>query len=920
MTQAYKDSLCLPQTGFPLHGDAYEREKFWLDFWEKRDLYARLRTLSTGRPRFILHDGPPYANGTPHMGHALNRILKDAILRLYQMSGWDAPFVPGWDCHGLPIEWKVEENFRAEGREKDTISAQEFRTACHAFAHHWIGVQKDVFQQMGTCADWEHPYITTDPKVEAIIVGELGKFLLSGALYQGERPVLWSIVEQTALAEAEVEYRDKSSTSLYVAFPVVSSPLAVLKKAACAIWTTTPWTLPANRAIAYGENINYCVVRFSSYDLPLVVAEARLAELTQALNVAAPEILAHFPGKDLEGTICHHPWRGQGYDFSVPLLPGDHVDTSVGTGLVHTAPAHGLEDFALGCQFQLEVAKYVREDGIYTEATPLFAGQSITTVDAEVIAHLEKAHCLLAHTSLRHSFPHSWRSKAPLIFRTTPQWFISLEKTGLRQKALQAIEQVRWIPPQGRNRIQSFVENRGDWCISRQRIWGVPLAIFVEKSSGAPLRDPDVVERTVRLVEEKGAGAWFTEPPEAFLGPHYKAEDFTPIPDIVDVWFESGCTHAYVLETRPELHTPADLYLEGSDQHRGWFQSSLLASVGTRGVAPFHTVLTHGFLLDEEGYKMSKSSGNGIDPVTIMTQKGADVLRLWVLSSDFKEDVRVGTGILKQQEDLYKRLRNTVRYLLGNLHDFTTQDAVPYEKMPSLERWVLHRLTEIDQQVMRARETFALNTLLVELQTFCANDLSAFYFDVRKDRLYCEGQGAILRRSCQTVLEVVFETLVRWLAPFVPFLAEEAWQARLKRGEQSLFETLLTPPPSSWHDAALGTQWKKVRLLRRVLTGALEAARKQGLIHSGLEAALEVSDPEGQFPQDLLPELADLAIVSQAKVQHAPLSADFFTLPDVPNFGVRVRKAEGAKCARCWKILTDVTCDLCPRCQAVIST
>ncbi|MDR2412482.1 MAG: isoleucine--tRNA ligase [Holosporales bacterium] len=920
MTQTYKDSLCLPQTAFSLHGDVREREEFWLDFWKKRELYARLRILSKGRPCFILHDGPPYANGTPHMGHALNRILKDAILRLYQMSGWDAPFVPGWDCHGLPIEWKVEENFRAEGREKDTISSQEFRTACHTFAHHWIGVQKDVFQRMGTCADWEHPYITTDPKVEAIIVRELGKFLLSGALYQGERPVLWSIVEQTALAEAEVEYRDKTSTSLYVAFPIVSSPLAALKETACAIWTTTPWTLPANRAIAYGEKIDYCVARFSSYDSPLVVAEARLAELTQALNAAAPEILARFPGKALEGTICHHPWRNQGYDFSVPLLPGDHVDTSVGTGLVHTAPAHGLEDFALGLQFQLEVAKYVREDGVYTEATPLFAGQSITTIDKEVIASLEKARCLLAHTSFCHNFPHSWRSKTPLIFRTTPQWFISLEKTGLRQKALQAIEQVYWIPPQGRNRIQSFVENRGDWCISRQRVWGVPLAIFVEKSSGAPLRDPDVVERTARLVEEKGASAWFTEPPEAFLGPRYKAEDFIPIPDIVDVWFESGCTHAYVLETRPELHAPADLYLEGSDQHRGWFQSSLLASVGTRGVAPFRTVLTHGFLLDEEGYKMSKSSGNGIDPVTIMAQKGADVLRLWVLSSDFKEDVRVGVGILKQQEDLYKRLRNTVRYLLGNLHDFTTRDAVPYEKMPSLERWVLHRLTEVDQQVTRARETFALNALLVELQTFCANDLSAFYFDIRKDRLYCEEQGALLRRSCQTVLEVAFEVLVRWLAPFVPFLAEEAWQARQKRGGQSLFETLLSPLPSFWHDADLGAQWRKVRLLRRVLTGALEAARTRGVIHSSLEAVLEVLDPEEQFPQDLLPELADLAIVSQAKVQRDPLSADLFTLPDVPNFGAQVWKAEGAKCARCWKILTEVTDNLCPRCQAVIST
>ncbi|MDR0406947.1 MAG: isoleucine--tRNA ligase [Holosporales bacterium] len=925
MTKDYKETLFLPHTTFTLHGKMQEREENILAFWKECDLYEKVRMISQGRKKFVLHDGPPYANGTPHMGHALNRILKDTIVRLYQMSGWDAAFVPGWDCHGLPIEWKVEENFRKQGRSKESVPLQEFRTACDDFAHHWIGIQKEAFRRMGICADWDNPYITTDPKVEAVIIRELGQFLLSGALYQGERPVLWSTVEQTALAEAEVEYFDKTSTSLYVAFPVATSPLSALKGAYCAIWTTTPWTLPANRAIAYNKDIDYCVAAFDTLhgvgsDVSLVVAEACLTHLEQALETTASKIVTRFKGKALENTICHHPWKGKGYDFAVPLLYGQHVNTEVGTGLVHTAPSHGVEDFEVGCQFGLEVPKLVTETGLYTEATPLFAGKSIFKVDTDILTHLTQAQCLLAQASICHSFPHSWRSKAPLIFRTTPQWFISLDKTDLRKKALQAIEDVKWIPAQGYNRIKAFVENRADWCISRQRIWGVPLAIFVNKKSGDPLRDQAVIERTAHLVEEHGSAVWFTESPQAFLGEHYNAEDFTQIFDIVDVWFESGCSHAYTLETRTGLRAPADLYLEGSDQHRGWFQSSLLESIGTRERAPYRTVLTHGFLLDEEGRKMSKSSDNGVDPMTIITQQGADILRLWVLSSDFKEDVRIGGNILKQQEDLYKRLRNTVRYLLGNLQGFKAQEAVSYTEMPALERWVLHRLKEIEQSVARAREIFDLNTLLAELHTFCANDLSAFYFDIRKDCLYCDSLTSPKRRACRTVLDQVFETLVRWLAPLIPFLAEEAWQIRQERSGQSICETTFISLPEDWRDETLGKQWQTVKALRRVLTGALEVARAEGKVRSSLAVTLEVFDPDKQFPESVLPDLADVAIVSQAQIRHEAVSAHAFTLQEVPAFGVHVHFAEGAKCARCWKIQQDVDGDLCPRCQAVVCT
>ncbi|MDR2417378.1 MAG: isoleucine--tRNA ligase [Holosporales bacterium] len=921
MPQDYKSTISLPQTSFELH--KRQSDEDLLAFWKERDLYKRLRGLSHNRLKFVLHDGPPYANGAPHMGHALNRILKDAIVRLHQMNGWDAVFVPGWDCHGLPIEWQVEENFRKQGRPKESIAPQEFRSACHDFAHHWIAVQKDVFRRMGTCADWDNPYITTDPKVEAVIIRELGKFLLSGALYQGERPVLWSVVEQTALAEAEVEYREKSSTSVYVAFPIETSPLSALKDAYCAIWTTTPWTLPANRAIAYGEHIDYCVALFEIIEgmgttISLVVAEERLAELAQELNIS-PTVTARFKGRELQGTICRHPWYGKGYDFTVPLLPGRHVDTSVGTGLVHTAPTHGLDDFEVGREFGLEVPKLVSENGIYTEETPLFAGKAIFKVDEEIIAHLAAAKCLLAHATIRHSFPHSWRSKAPLIFRTTPQWFISLDKTHLRKKALRAIENVRWIPEQGYNRIKAFVENRGDWCISRQRVWGVPLALFVNKKSGEPLRDPEVIKRIAQLVEEHGSSVWFTESPQTFLGDQYKAEDFTQVFDIVDVWFESGCSHAYTLETRPDLQTPADLYLEGSDQHRGWFQSSLLAAIETRTHAPYKAVLTHGFLLDEEGRKMSKSAGNGLDPVTIIAQKGADILRLWAINSDFKEDVRVGVSILKQQEDLYKRLRNTLRYLLGNLREFNARDAVALADMPVLEQWVLHRLTEMEETTAQAHSSFEMNILLSELHSFCANDLSAFYFDIRKDCLYCDGLATLRRRACRTVLEHVFEALVRCLAPFTPFLAEEAWQTHADRAGKSLFETFMEPLPETWCNPALGQQYQTVKNIRRVLTGALERARVEGKIRSSLAAALVLFDPDRQLPEMTLPDLADLAIVSQAEVQHETVPDDAFVLPEVSSFGVRVHIAEGEKCARCWKIHHALEEGLCPRCKEVVS-
>jgi isoleucyl-tRNA synthetase len=939
MPTDYRPTVFLPKTDFPMRGDLPNREPLILARWEEIDLYRRLRETSRGREKFVLHDGPPYANGEIHLGTALNKILKDVVNRAYQMLGKDAPYVPGWDCHGLPIEWIVEEKYRAAKQSKDSVPIDQFRRECREFAAHWIEVQKRDFKRLGVVGDWDNPYTTMAYSAEAQIVREIGKFLVNGGLYKGSKPVLWSVVEQTALAEAEVEYHDHKSTTIWVRFPILHAPRSTLVGAAALIWTTTPWTLPGNRAIAFSPSLDYLVIRVDQaaqgsrarLGETLLVAESPVEELTTRAGIEAHSVLDRFLGEALAGTIAAHPLRGQGYDFDVPLLAAGFVEAGQGTGLVHIAPGHGADDFELGQANRLPVPDTVSSDGVYLPSVPLFAGRSIYRPNGKpgdaneaVISAIEAAGGLLARGTLVHSYPHSWRSKAPLIFRATPQWFISMEKEGLRQKALAAIAQTRWVPPQGRNRIEAMVENRPDWCVSRQRAWGVPIAVFTHRETGEPLRDPVVVSRIADAVERAGADVWFTADPTEFLGNAYDPDEWEKVTDIVEVWFDSGSTHAFVLEQRPELKWPADLYLEGSDQHRGWFQSSLIEACGTRGRAPYEAVLTHGFVLDEEGRKMSKSLGNVIAPQQVMQQSGADILRLWVVGSDYSEDVRIGPEILKRQSDAYRRLRNTLRYLLGALDGYSETEKVTVEAMPELERWVLHRLAELDELVHRSIEAFDFHDMFMALHNFCATDLSAFYFDIRKDRLYCDAPDDIRRRAVRTVLDRCFDCLVRWLAPITCFTAEEAWLAR--HGDvpgRSIHLELLPDVPEKWRDPALGERWAQLRDLRRVVTGALELERGAKRLGSSLQAAVELFVPErlADLLRDI--DLAELCITSSGTVRAGPVSEDAFTLPDVAEVGVRVSAAPGDRCERCWRVLPEVGevpghPDLCRRCIAVV--
>jgi isoleucyl-tRNA synthetase len=939
MPTDYRPTVFLPKTAFPMRGELPKREPQILARWEEMGLYRRLREISRGREKFVLHDGPPYANGDIHLGTALNKILKDVVNRSQQMLGKDAPYVPGWDCHGLPIEWIIEEKYRAEGRAKDSVPIGQFRRECRDFAAHWIEVQKRDFERLGVIGDWDHPYTTMAYRAEAQIVRELGKFLLNGGLYKGAKPVLWSVVEETALAEAEVEYHDHRSTTVWVRFPIAEPSQPSLAGAAALIWTTTPWTLPGNRAIAFSPDLDYVVVRVEaaaekSRARPgetLLIAAPLVEEVAARAAITAHAVLDRFSGAALAGTIARHPLAGEGYDFPVPLLPAAFVAADQGTGLVHIAPGHGADDFELGQANGLPVPDTVGPDGVYLPGVPLFAGRRIYRRDGKpgdaneaVIAAIEVRGGLLARGTLVHSYPHSWRSKAPLIFRNTPQWFIGMTTNGLRQKALDAIAATSWFPPQGRNRIMAMVESRPDWCVSRQRAWGVPIAVFTHRATGEPLRDPAVVERVAAAVEEHGADIWFGADPALFLGEGYDPAEWEKVTDIVEVWFDSGSTHSFVLERRPELKWPASLYLEGSDQHRGWFQSSLLEACGTRGRAPYEAVLTHGFVLDEDGRKMSKSLGNVVAPQQVIRQSGADILRLWVVGSDYTEDIRIGPEILKRQTDIYRRLRNTLRYLLGALDGFCAAEAVGIEAMPETERWVLHRLSEIDRLVRHSIEAFDFHNLFTALHNFCAIDLSAFYFDMRKDRLYCDAPQDPRRRAVRTVLDRCFECLVRWLAPVVAFTAEEAWLARHgDRPGNSVHLERFLDLPAEWHDEALGERWARLRDLRRVVTGAIEVERAAKRLGASLEAAVELFVPADLGELLLGVDLAELCIASSGTVRVGPVPEGAFTLPDIPQVGACITSAPGLRCERCWRVLPEVGRvpghdDLCRRCAEIV--
>jgi isoleucyl-tRNA synthetase len=929
MTIDYKNTVFLPKTVFPMRGGLPQKEPELLALWKKLDLHSRLRAQSKEAEKFILHDGPPYANGNLHIGHAVNKILKDVVNRCYQMLGYNAHYVPGWDCHGLPIEWKIEEKYREAGKDKDQVPVLQFRKECREFAAYWQDVQSNEFQRLGVLGDWEKPYSTMTFDAEAGIVREIHKFALNGGLFRDAKPVMWSTVEKTALAEAEVEYHDIETTSVYVKFPVVKSSIKELEGAAIVIWTTTPWTLPSNRAIAYGEKVEY--VAGMAHGVKLVIAKDLLPAFSKACGVEFANVV---PVKgDFAGTIAAHPLRGQGYDYDVPLLPGDFVTTESGTGFVHIAPGHGEDDYWLGRKNKLEITDNVDDEGKFRPHVPLFAGKYINTQKGKpgeankiVIEELKKANALVGEQKIKHSYPHSWRSKGMVIFRTTPQWFISMEKNDLRKVALQAISDTQWFPKMGENRIRGMIEQRPDWCISRQRTWGVPIAIFVSKKDNQVLVDEEVFERIAEIFEKEGADAWFARPAQDFLGSKYKAEDFDQVKDIVDVWFESGSSHAFVLEEREDLRPPpADLYLEGSDQHRGWFHSSLLESCGTRGRAPYEAVLTHGFALDEQGRKMSKSLGNVVAPQEVTEKMGADILRLWVVGSDYSDDLRVGPEILKQTAETYRRLRNTLRYLLGALDGFADAEKIEYGKMPELEKWVLHRLFELDEKVRTSIEKYEFTSMMNELHTFCAVDLSAFYFDIRKDSLYCDRTDSDKRRAARTVMNEIFNHLTRWLAPVVPFTAEEAWQARLAeggKGEDSIHLCLFMQTPEEWKSEALAAKWKAIRIVRESVTRALERKRADKVIGSSLEAVPVVEVTRKQL--ELLKSISfqEVCITSDIEVRlpSDPRIADLEDAIAVPE----VKLASGTKCERCWRVLPEVGKSkahptLCLRCDNVVS-
>ena len=963
MTTDFKKTLLLPKTDFPMKAGLPKREPELLERWQKLDLWSRLRSEADGRDRFILHDGPPYANGNLHIGHALNKILKDVINRSQQMLGKDAVYVPGWDCHGLPIEWKIEEKYRAKGQSKDGVSVPEFRAECRDFASKWVDIQREEFKRLGILGDWDHPYLTMAYEAQSYIAGEICKFLMNGTLYKGSKPVMWSVVEKTALAEAEVEYEDFESDQIWVKFPIIGLPeennlsnISQMLDASIVIWTTTPWTIPGNRAICFSERIAYALYQVTSAPIEnwvgegekLVMAVSLADSFFEQARVGGFKRIDDVSTTLLKDTICAHPLRPLGYHFSVPLLAGNHVTQDAGTGFVHTAPGHGGDDFEVwvGNRKILEekgidpqIPSIVDGDGFLTSEALGFTGKRVLTekgrkgdANEAVIAALVENAAITARSRLKHQYPHSWRSKKPIIFRNTPQWFIAMDKDidsegdTLRSRALSEIEKTEWHPPSGQNRIESMIRGRPDWVISRQRAWGVPIPVFVKKINGEPLRDQNVVDRIVNIFRKEGADAWYLNDPERFLGEDYDPDDYDQVMDVVDVWFDSGCTHSFVLEGREDLEWPAALYLEGSDQHRGWFHSSLLESCGTRGLAPYKEVLTHGFVLAEDGRKMSKSLGNIVSPQQVIQNNGAETLRLWVAASDYSEDLRLGPEIIKQLTDSYRRLRNTLRYLLGNLDGFNDSEQVGYEQMPELERWILHRLWEIDTEVRNGYETYDFHRLFRTLHDFCANDLSAFYFDVRKDCLYCDPITSSDRRAARSVLDQLFSCLTAWLAPILCFTAEEAWLIRYDLGancarEDSVHLRQFPNVPANWRDDDLAEKWDKVRIVRRAILGALELERAEKSIGSSLEAAPVVYLSDTYFKAVKGVDIADIAIVSSVEIHAETGPVDAFRLPDIDDVAVVPKRSKGKKCERCWKFfdhMSIVIPELCVRCEKAV--
>jgi len=941
----YRSTVFLPKTDFPMKAGLPQKEPAIAARWQSEDLYGQLRKARAGRDKFIFHDGPPYANGDMHIGHALNHTLKDMVVRTQNLLGKDAPYVPGWDCHGLPIEWKVEEQYRKKKLNKDEVPAKEFRAECRAYAQHWVDVQREQLKRLGINADWDHPYLTMADFAEGTIVSELFKFAESGQLYRGAKPVMWSPVEKTALAEAEIEYEDIVSTQIDVGFEIVEAPNAPeLVGAYAVIWTTTPWTIPVNQGIAYNPEVDY--VAFTWNDRTFIVAETLLSEfwlrdayekvngILQDQNEPRPwdRKGKRFKGTSLADAIARHPMHKLGGFFAKPrpFLPGDFVTTDQGTGLVHMAPDHGEDDFEL-CKangidpvFAVDGGGFYRPDWLWLGGQGSVINAKFNAPDGPICSDLREAGALLAASAdFKHSYPHSWRSKAKVIYRCTPQWFIAMDRPlpawhcesfaeqrwdneggaieqtpTLRQLAMKAIADTRFVPEKGRNRLGSMVADRPDWVISRQRAWGVPIALFVERKSGELLVDPEVNQRIVAAVTAQGVDAWDPANAPAFLGAARNSDDYEMVSDILDVWFDSGCTHVFTLESGhwPEERWPADLYLEGSDQHRGWFQSSLLESCGTRGRAPYDAVLTHGFTMDAKGLKMSKSLGNTIDPIKVMETNGADIIRLWALSVDFTEDHRIGDEILKGVGDQYRKLRNTFRYLLGALDGFSAEERLDdVAQYPELERYMLHLTAELDKKLKQAVADFDFNTYVRALTDFANEDLSAFYFDIRKDSLYCDAPSSLKRRAYRTVLDTLFHALVRWLAPVLVFTSEEVWGTRYPDGGSVHLLEWPEVPAVDADDA----KWLALRALRTQVTEAIEPLRRDKVLGSSLEA--EVTVPSDVDP-DLLAELFITSTVHKGEE-------------------ITVTKTANHKCGRCWRYMPDVTADgeLDARCDEVVN-
>jgi isoleucyl-tRNA synthetase len=938
----YRDTVFLPKTAFPMKAGLPQKEPAILARWKEVDLYGQLRKAREGREKFIFHDGPPYANGDIHIGHVLNKTLKDLAVRTQNLLGKDAPFVPGWDCHGLPIEWKVEEQYRKKKRSKDEVPPAEFRAECRAYAQHWVDVQSDQFQRLGILADWQKPYLTMDYNAEATIVSELCKVAESGQLYRGAKPVMWSPVEKTALAEAEIEYEDVVSTQIDVAFEIVESPVPELVGAYAVVWTTTPWTIPVNQAIAFGDGITYERLNASdgrTYLVAFDLSEEFLKRtgLTRSDEAPMPESgddLFRWQadrlllGDKLARTIVRHPLHHLGGFFAKPrpLIPAPHVTTDAGTGLVHMAPDHGEEDFEACKAVGINPVFAVEGDGKYREDWLWLGGQGsvinpkFNGPEGPICTDLREVGALLSAGDFRHSYPHSWRSKARVIYRCTPQWFVGMDRpieggTTLRQRALSEIERVRFVPDKGRNRIGSMVEGRPDWVLSRQRAWGVPITLFVDRKSGKYLVDPEVNARIVAAVRDKGVDAWTEEgAAQRFLGEGRNPDDFEQVTDILDVWFDSGCTHVFTLESGrwPDQRWPADLYLEGSDQHRGWFQSSLLESCATRGRAPYDTVLTHGFTMDSKGMKMSKSLGNTVNPLDLMKETGADILRLWVASVDFTEDHRIGKEILAGVSDAYRKIRNTFRYLLGALEGFEEAERVTdVAEMPELERYMLALLSKLDDELKAAVAAYDFNGYARALTDFCNNDLSAFYFDIRKDCLYCDAPSDPKRRAYRSLLDTLFHALVRWFAPILVFTAEEVWATRYPDAPSVHLSEWPELPDAA--DTRLLEIWATYRTLREQVTAEIEPMRREKVMGSSLEAKVAIGLPDSaDRPMLAADELAELFIVSEVLL-------DTGTVVEGP--AVVAHRTDLHKCGRCWRHLPEVEedGDLCNRCDEVVA-